>query len=579
MKKPLRLILFVFIFSHLVFFSSNAYAFGVYLTNAGAEIKWSSPTATYLINASGGPAGSLDDLQAAMQTWTAVTTSRFTFIYGGTTTSTDHDNIWPYDSVNIVTFAPMGLNGTLAENAFWYYSNGDMIDSDIQFNTSYSWNTNGSAGYFDVQNIGTHEFGHSLSLADLYDASDSEKTMYGYGSAGETKKRTLDPDEIDGITYLYPCTYSINPTSETLSCPSGAGSSINVTTQSSCPWTAVSNNAWITITSGSSGSSSGTVGYSVSENTGQSSKTGTISMSGQIFTTSSLWEVTDLYGNVTRYRTGTITAAAFPSSFTVTQTVNGGYTLTVSTSGTGTVTSSPAGIDCGATCSFSTCQTVTLTATPGTCLALTGWSGACSGTGTCTVAMDAAKAVTATFGLSAPVADFTCLPSSGTVPLTVNFTDTSTCSPTSWSWDLSDSATSTLQNPSHVYNPDLGNNLTVSYNISLTATNATGSNTLTKTSCVTAQCASSPVKIVRTGTTYSTIQAAYDAALTGDTIQCQGYRLTENLNVNRNINVTLDGGYGCDYSSNTGGVSELKGQLRTWAGGGKLTIKNFKIVN
>jgi len=542
MMNPLRLILFVFIFSFLVFLNHEAHAFGVYTTN-GEVIKWSSPQATYLLNPSGGPGSSIAALQAAMQTWTDVTTARFIFIYGGTTSSTAHETL---DYVNIVTFASMGLNGTLAENAFWYNpSTGELVDSDIQFNTSYSWNTDGSAGYFDVQNIGTHEFGHSLVLADLYDAADSEKTMYGYGSTGETKKRTLDPDDINGITYLYPCTYSIGPTSESLACSSASGSSINVTTQTGCGWTAVSNNAWITVTSGSSGSGSGSVGYSVSQNTGLSS------------------------------RTGTITAAGL--TFTVTQTES--HTLTVSTSGTGTVTSSPAGIDCGSTCSASFCGTVTLTATPGTCLALTGWSGACTGTGTCTVAMDPDKAVTATFGPSGPVANFTCSPSSGPVPLTVNFTDTSTCSPTSWSWDLSDSAISTLQNPSHVYNPDLGNNLTASYNISLTATNATGSNTLTKTSCVTAQCASSPVKILGTGTTYSTIQAAYDAAITGDTIQCQGYRLTENLNINRNINVTLEGGYGCDYSSNSGGVSELKGQLTTLPGGGQLTIKNFKIVN
>ena len=40
---------------------------------------------------------------------------------------------------------------------------------------------------------------------------------------------------------------------------------------------------------------------------------------------------------------------------------------------------------------------VTLTATPGTNVVFAGWSGACSGTGACTVTMDAAKAVTATF--------------------------------------------------------------------------------------------------------------------------------------------------------------------------------------
>lgn len=73
--------------------------------------------------------------------------------------------------------------------------------------------------------------------------------------------------------------------------------------------------------------------------------------------------------------------------------------LTVDRTGSGLVTSSPAGIDCGATCvgSFPRLSTVTLTATadPGT--TFDGWTGACTGTGTCTVSMSAARQVGATF--------------------------------------------------------------------------------------------------------------------------------------------------------------------------------------
>jgi hypothetical protein len=56
----------------------------------------------------------------------------------------------------------------------------------------------------DVANIATHELGHTLVLADLYGGGDTEKTMYGYASAGETKKRTLHSDDIAGIRYLFP---------------------------------------------------------------------------------------------------------------------------------------------------------------------------------------------------------------------------------------------------------------------------------------------------------------------------------------------------------------------------------------
>jgi hypothetical protein len=80
-------------------------------------------------------------------------------------------------------------------------------------------------------------------------------------------------------------------------------------------------------------------------------------------------------------------------------------TVTKAGSGSGTVTSSPAGIDCGADCteSFNWGTVVTLTAAASGGSTFAGWSGAgCSGTGTCQVTMDAAKSVTATFTGSQP---------------------------------------------------------------------------------------------------------------------------------------------------------------------------------
>jgi hypothetical protein len=80
------------------------------------------------------------------------------------------------------------------------------------------------------------------------------------------------------------CTYSISPTSQSFSASGGYGS-VSVTTQSECSWTAISNNvSWITITSVSSGTGSGTVNYSVAANTSTSSRTGTMPIAGQTFT-------------------------------------------------------------------------------------------------------------------------------------------------------------------------------------------------------------------------------------------------------------------------------------------------------
>jgi hypothetical protein len=77
------------------------------------------------------------------------------------------------------------------------------------------------------------------------------------------------------------------------------------------------------------------------------------------------------------------------------------FTLSVTKVGTGsgTVTSSPAGISCGSACkaSFEEGTEVTLTATPAPGSTFTGWAGACTGSAACKVTMSEALAVTATF--------------------------------------------------------------------------------------------------------------------------------------------------------------------------------------
>jgi subtilase family serine protease len=82
--------------------------------------------------------------------------------------------------------------------------------------------------------------------------------------------------------------------------------------------------------------------------------------------------------------------------------VSSPYTLTVSVSGGpgGKVTSSPAGIDCGATCSagFAAGTQVALTASPATAWGFSGWGGgACSGIGSCSVTLNANTSVSASF--------------------------------------------------------------------------------------------------------------------------------------------------------------------------------------
>jgi Ca2+-binding RTX toxin-like protein len=114
---------------------------------------------------------------------------------------------------------------------------------------------------------------------------------------------------------------------------------------------------------------------------------------------------------------GSATSDGFVAKVAITHTL----TVTKDGTGSGTVTSSPAGIDCGSDCteSYSEGTDVNLTAAAASGSTFAGWTGGgCGGTGACMLTMDANKAVTATFSLvptsplapgPTPAAGATCL--------------------------------------------------------------------------------------------------------------------------------------------------------------------------
>ncbi|MDD1655608.1 MAG: PGF-pre-PGF domain-containing protein [Methanomicrobiales archaeon] len=115
--------------------------------------------------------------------------------------------------------------------------------------------------------------------------------------------------------------------------------------------------------------------------------------------------------------------------------------------------------------------------------------------------------------MAPPVAAFIAGPLSGTAPLTVTFTDQSTGSPATWSWDFGDGGTSTSQNPSHTYGR------TGIYNITFTATNAGGSDTMTRTGYVTVSAPAQTGSSGGSSTTGATAAAAASRLAPGEEVQ------------------------------------------------------------
>jgi PKD repeat protein len=168
---------------------------------------------------------------------------------------------------------------------------------------------------------------------------------------------------------------------------------------------------------------------------------------------------------------------------------------------------------------------------------------------------------TATIADTFPTAAFTGSPTSGSAPLTVNFTDNSTgydqLLSYAWDFDNDGNTDSTDQNPSYEYTSD------GTYSVKLTVTDGDGSvNSLTRTNYISVGCANPPVWIEGTPAAYySSLQTAYDEAFDGDSIYSHAGALAENITLGRNITITIVGGYDCDYLENSTGETTITGSI------------------
>ena len=162
-----------------------------------------------------------------------------------------------------------------------------------------------------------------------------------------------------------------------------------------------------------------------------------------------------------------------------------------------------------------------------------------------------------------PVASFTANVTSGTAPFTVQFTDTSTNSPTSWSWKDNGVQVATVQSPGLLFlTGDIGNN-----NITLTATNSVGSNTsaitdirvyvppvASFTANVTSGTVPFAVNLTDTSTNSPTSWSWKDNGVQVATVQNPGLLFLTGDIGNNNITLTATNSYG----SNTSAITDIQ---------------------
>jgi PKD repeat protein len=384
--------------------------------------------------------------QAAAQAWSDVSTSSFEFQYLGPTTRQGYG----YNGYNDLSWGSTG--GSIATTYIWYIG-GTIVECDMVFEDSFNWGTNGASNLMDVQNIATHEFGHYLLLLDLYDGADGYKTMYGYGSTGETKKRTLDPDDIAGISFIYPAVV-------------GGGT---VTADFTADPTSGYAPHTVQFTDLSDGSISGWL-WDFGDGTPISTEQNpshTYTSTGSYTVT---LEVSGVDSSDTVTKSNYVNVAVINADFTASP--ESGYApLSVQFIDSSTGDISGWLWDFGDGTPISTEQNPSHTY---------------NNSGSYTVTLEVSgvygsDTVTKANYINATVinADFTASPESGYAPLSVQFTDSSTGDISGWLWDFGDGTPiSTGQNPSHTYNS------AGSYTVTMEVSGVYGSDTVTKANYV-----------------------------------------------------------------------------------------------
>ena len=177
---------------------------------------WETPCVQVYLNEDGTDQLEFDQVESIVRTavdaWNVPESSSLQMYYAGLTNETRVGyNVYTSRNANIIVFRDdawkedpsiMALTSVIYRN-----SSGKIYDADMEINT-YLYHfgivtPRSPKGVIDLQNTITHELGHVVGLDH---SSVESATMYPYSTAGVTYMQTLDEDDVEAISTIYPLT-------------------------------------------------------------------------------------------------------------------------------------------------------------------------------------------------------------------------------------------------------------------------------------------------------------------------------------------------------------------------------------
>jgi Matrixin len=184
-------------------------------------LKWDAPRVRWFATDRGAPGVSASQFQTAVAsafgTWEAVPTASIAFQFAGFTGAVPFED----DGISVFGFdEEPDLDRVLGATTFVVdILTGEIVESDVFFNSIFTWSTAaaGEQGRFDLQSVAVHEIGHFVGLGHSALGETEIRPEGGrrvLASAavmfpislgrGVTADRTLQPDDIAGVSDLYP---------------------------------------------------------------------------------------------------------------------------------------------------------------------------------------------------------------------------------------------------------------------------------------------------------------------------------------------------------------------------------------